>query len=371
MMKTAMHCSAPSARLWRALALVWLAACRPPALARVSTPPTDGYVRVHGSRFSTSDGRDFYVQGVNLPWLDGHYGSYLAPSHVHPEWGSQYRHEAMRQRLSQIRSLRVNVVRLFLFNDLQGVQTDPNGNVTGLDPIFFENLDDTIALASSLSLKVYLVILDGVREHTDIPTEREMFLDPARRAQLESTVVRPLARRYRGNSTVFAFDVLNESNHEVDGPIGWEELRALVRDTAAAIHAEDRERLVSCSLIKANAKSLSLIKERYADLGLDFYDMHQYGDDPDLPTIPVDELGRPVVLGEFGQSAGGGEEQQAAAAAKFLEQARTRGWAGALLWAFDFSGSPKEHRLMNADGGWRKAAAVLKQLGDAPERAPR
>jgi endo-1,4-beta-mannosidase len=217
---------------------------------------------------------------------------------------------------------------------------------------------------------VYLVILDGVREHTDIPIEREMFLNPARRAQFESTVVRPLARRYKGNSTVFAFDVLNESNHEVDGPIGWNELRALVRDTAAAIHSEDRERLVSCSLIKANAKSLSLIKDRYADLGLDFYDMHQYGDDPDLPTIPEEELRKPVVLGEFGQAEGGGEEQQAAAAAKFLDQAHARGWGGALMWAFDFAGSPKEHRLMNADGGWRKAATVLKQFGDGSDRAP-
>ena len=357
------------------LASLLLAACHAaPAASRVvrapPPPTTDGYVRVDGSRFSTPDGREFYVHGVNLPWLDGHYGSYLAPSHVHPEWGVQYRHEAMRQRLSQIQSLHVNVVRLFLFNDLQGFQTDPNGNITGLDAVFFQNLDDTIALASTLSLKLYLVILDGVREHPDIPIEREMFSNPARRAQFESAVVAPLARRYRGNATVFAFDVLNESNHEVDGPIGWNDLRALVRDTAAAIHAEDRERLVSCSLIKANAKSLSLIEDRYADLGLDFYDMHQYGDDPDLPTIPAKELEKPVVLGEFGQAEGGGEEQQAAAAAKFLDQARSRGWAGALMWAFDFPGSPKEHRLMNADGGWRKAASVLKHFGEASDRAP-
>lgn len=349
-------------------ALLALAACRVAAPEARNRPPSSGYVRIDHARFVAPDGRDFYVHGVNLPWLDGHYGSYLAPSFVHPEWGTQYRHETMRERLAQIRSLHANVVRLFLFNDLQGFRTDHDGNITGVDPIFFEHLDDTVALASSLGLKLYLVVLDGVREHPELAVEREMFLTPARRRQLEDVVIKPLARRYKGNAAVFAFDVLNESNHEVEGPIGWDQLRALVRDTAAAIHAEDPERLVSCSLIKANAKSLSLLQARYADLGLDFFDLHQYADDPDLPNISATGLKKPVILGEFGQGEGGGEDRQAVAAASFLEQARERGWAGALIWAFDFPGSPKEHRLMNADGSWRDAATVLRQFGEASER---
>ncbi len=60
----------------------------------------------------------------------------------------------------------------------------------------------------------------------------------------------------------------------------------------------------------------------------------------------------------------GGEERQAAATDAFLRQARERGWAGTLIWAFDFPGSPKEHRLMNAGNTWRPAAGLLREFAD-------
>lgn len=320
-------------------------------------------VRVDGSSFKTAAGAPFYVHGVNLPWLDGHFGSYLAPSLAHPEWGVQYNHDVMLKRMTQIKSLNVNVVRLFLSGDLQGYQLDAAGNFTGLDPVFFKNLDDTLDIAQTLSLKVYLVVLEGMNGHPDMQRyERPIFVDATKQKQFVETIVRPLARRYAGNPTIFAFDVLNESNAEVNGGITWGNVTTLIKNTASMIHSEDPTRLVSCSLIKANAKNMGVLNDKYSQLGLDFYDLHQYSDAPDLPRPQDYKIQKPIVLGEFGQTEGQGQVQQAKSAQLFLSQARERGWNGALIWAFDFPNSPKQHRLMNSDGSYRPAAQAIKDF---------
>lgn len=108
---------------------------------------------------------------------------------------------------------------------------------------------------------------------------------------------------------------------------------------------------------------MSVLNEKYSDLGLDFYDLHQYSDSPDLP-IPTDfKINKPIILGEYGQSEGAGQDQQAVATRIFLQQARERGWNGSLIWAFDFPKSPKEQRLMNPDDSFRPAAKVIRDFG--------
>lgn len=331
----------------------------------------DSTLKINGSRFVRDDGSEFYVHGVNLPWLDGHYGNGFAPSFFHPEWGVFYNHELMLQRLTQIQSLNVNVVRLFLFTDLQGFKIDSAGNLTGLDPVFLENLDDTVKIASSLSLKLYIVLLEGMNGLDDTrAVQQPLFFDSVKQTQLMNNVIRVVARRYAGSSAIIAFDILNESNAEVQGDVKWSDILHLIQNAAEAIHAEDPTRLVSCSLIKANAKNMNVLIDKYSDLGLDFYDTHQYSNTPDLPVTKDYQLGKPIIVGEYGQNEGEKEHQQALTTGLFLRQARDRGWAGALAWAFDFPGSPKEHRLMNSDGSWRPAAQIIRDFAAELPHSP-
>jgi endo-1,4-beta-mannosidase len=324
----------------------------------------DFSLTISGSHFvNTHSGLEFYIHGVNLPWLDGKYGSYLGLSLPHPEWGVQFNGELMRKRLGQIKSLNANVVRLFLFSDLQGFEVDESGNIKGLSNVFLKNLDDTIGIAHQFGLKIYPVLLDGAINRPDIPLARKLYSDPARLKQFEEKIVRPLVANYRGNSTIFAFDILNESNHELEGGITWKELENLISKTATEIHIADPERLVSCSLIKADDKNLKNLKLHYSELGLDFYDIHQYGNFPNLPNVKGYDLGKPIILGEFGQAEGGGTLGQTRSTKMFLNQTKDRGWNGSLIWALDFPESPKEHKLMNADQTWRPAALIFQSFG--------
>lgn len=228
--------------LWIITAISACASLKP--TTRLISSPSLEFIKVSGTSFTTADGSPFYVHGVNLPWLDGSFGSYLAPSYSHPEWGVQYRHDLMFRRLTQIKSLNVNTVRLFLSGDLQGYKFDGSGKVTGLDPVFFKNLDDTIKIAQSLSLKVYLVILEGLNGHADMTqVEQPIFLNSEIQNSFQNNIVRVIARRYAGNPTIFAFDVLNESNAEVKDILDWKHILNLIKNTAQTIHSEDPQDL--------------------------------------------------------------------------------------------------------------------------------
>ena len=93
-------------------------------------------------------------------------------------------------------------------------------------------------------------------------------------------------------------------------------------------------------------------------------DLHQYSDSPDLPHPTDYQIGKPIILGEYGQSEGKGQDQQATSTKMFLQQAHDRGWNGTMIWAFDFPKSPKEHRLMNADGSLRPAAVIIRDFAN-------
>ena len=323
-------------------------------------------VRAEGDHFSLPDGNRFYMVGANLPWLDGHYGNYLAASAEHPTWGAHYDHDRMKLRLGQIRSLDLNVARLFLFTDLQGLVVDRDGKMNGLSDEFVRNLDDTIEIGRSLGIKLYLTLLEGVANHRadELLPERMLFSNADALDGFERNVIGPLAERYKGEDSVFAFDILNESNHELEGALTWPQLARLISTTAQEIHGRDGARLVTASLVRANDKNMNNLRAHYAEMNLDFYDVHLYGDDPQLPDARAYQLDKPIIMGEFGQNEGGDANEQDVAAARFLVQARSRGWSGSLIWALDFPESPKEYKLFNGDGSWRPVATTLQRFAE-------
>ncbi len=68
----------------------------------------------------------------------------------------------MLKRLSKIKELNANVVRLFLFADMQGFELDEDKNIKGLSVDFLKNFDDAVAMARKIDLKIYAVLLDSV-----------------------------------------------------------------------------------------------------------------------------------------------------------------------------------------------------------------
>lgn len=142
------------------------------------------------------------------------------------------------------------------------------------------------------------------------------------------------------------------------------------------IHRVDSHRLVSVGASGIN----NVKKGRYLGLGLDFFDYHSYRDDGFLE--PVDEIRRhwsrqrkasqrelklPILIGECGQDAKNDDEIQRKAVAAFLANAKTTGYAGALVWSYEWPGvdaTTQWDRLLKGNGNasWRPAAFEIQKF---------
>jgi hypothetical protein len=322
------------------------------------------------------DGKYQPVHGINLAWLNGAYGHDFGHLPAHPDWKSDFDAGDLDRYFAEMRRMNLNVVRIFVFEDLEGLEFDDVGCVKRIEPQLLDNFDVTVTIAKKHGLHLYLCLANNYRKSCRTINVKDIVSDlKARRAYL-ANVVGPFTAHFKNNPAVFALDVMNEPEQDVAGPTGnysndgcdWRVMRSFIRDNATSIHKADPGRLVSCGSgwhgggenIKAGI---------YSGLGLDFYDFHEYRNDGYLP--PVRELGvnLPVIVGEFSQDdqkVVEDDELQRAAVEAFLRNARDGGYAGAIYWDYDHPNAPgpAHLRILRGRGSseWRPAAHVMRDF---------
>ncbi|AIE83490.1 cellulase family glycosylhydrolase [Fimbriimonas ginsengisoli] len=297
-----------------------------------------------------------YVHGANLAWLDAAYDHDIGINAQHPSWGCAYNSTHMASYIQDMRSMNLGVMRLWLMENWQGVTFDANGYATGLDSTFLTNLDNIVATASSKGMSLYLTLLSF--DYDDVATIKNVRTDATAQQRFLDNVVGPLVLRYKGNNTIFSYDIMNESNLGVPNTgTDWPSMRTLIAAVATKIHTVDPGRQVSCS-----CQWMGWITNgTYSGLGLDYYDYHEYNDSPNLPTVASLALDKPIILGEYGPVTNSDTAQNNAASA-FITQARDRGWSGALSWFYDYPGSTNMHRFLYSNGTWRPICYTLQSF---------
>lgn len=318
------------------------------ATAKTDSERSSRYLSVHGSHE--------FIKGANLPWLDNHYSYYLGVDPHNASWGVAYDHNSMNNHFANMHGMGINVVRLWLFQNDQGCTLDSNGRVTGVSDEFWRNLDDTVKIANNNRIALYLMVTTG---RTDF-LQNESLLN----AFIKNAVV-PLAERYKGNDTIFAFDTMNEIDGLVAGDSGnyssngatWSQARNYMKTVAGAIHDIDHSRLVTTS---SGWHSWMNLSTYFKGLGLDFYDFHQYDDKGYIPSAASLGMDKPVYVGESGQStAEFNDTIQKDAEQSFLENASNGGYAGLGVWAYMCASCNDYHQLVESNGSWRPVADTI------------
>ncbi len=330
------------------------------------------------------DGKYQAVRGINLAWLNGCYGHDFGHLPAHLGWGVSFSRNDLDDDFADMARMNLNVVRIWVFESLEGLQFDRNGLVNGLDPDLTRNFDTALELARKHGLHLYLCLANDFLKSCRKVNAKDIVADEqARRAYLDKAV-RPFVARYKGDSAVFAFDIMNEPEQDIAGPTGnwgrdghtWTTMRLFIRENATLIHEVDAERLVSCGS-GWHPSGENIKAGRYSGLGLDFYDLHEYRNDGQLP--PVRELGvdLPVVVGEFNQNNQKeveDDELQRRAVESFLRHARDGGYAGAIYWDYGYSKAEGIAflRILRGRGSaaWRPAAAILRDFNWTVSRRP-
>ena len=242
------------------LALPLIAALPPPAAAR----PSEGLVRIEGRRFVAPDGTTLQLKGINLGnWLmpegymfkferakaphqiEGAIARLVGPAAAARFWQTYRDNYITEDDLRFIAQVGFNMVRIPLHYR--------HFVTAGAPPCFegegYGRLDRVIGWARTHGLRVVLDIhaapggQTGIN-HDDGPGYPLMFYVPAHR-RLTIDLWRHIAARYRDDSTILGYDLLNEPiapYHDVAYLNG--KLEPFYREATAAIRSVDPNRII-------------------------------------------------------------------------------------------------------------------------------
>jgi hypothetical protein len=105
------------------------------------------------------DGKYQPVRGMNLAWLNGCYGHDFGSSPAHRDWGTGFNAQALDAHFADIAKMNINVVRIFVFESLEGLEFDKNGYVTGIEDNLLNNFSTALDLAEKNNLYLYLCLV--------------------------------------------------------------------------------------------------------------------------------------------------------------------------------------------------------------------
>lgn len=278
-----------------------------------------------------------FLLGANLPWL--RYGGDFGASAWFPEGGVARRREEADAALAFLADRGFSLVRWWVLGDGRcGLLTRDDGEVEGVEPHVWPDLDAALDLARRRGVQLLPVLFDFLlprpgRVHGGVAIGgRRRALLAHGRERLLDRVLSPLLARYGEHPAVVAWDLFNEPEWATlglggrpgEGAVGPLAMR---RFLARAVEAAQASASQPVTVGLAGEWGLPLVR----GLGLDLYEVHWYdaSSSPAALEAPVSRWGleRPVLLGEF-PTRGSRRTPDA-----IVSAARRAGFAGALAWS--------------------------------------
>jgi hypothetical protein len=271
-----------------------------------------------------------FLLGANLPWI--RYGIDFGANAWRPFGGVGSATEVAQTQAAfeRLAASGVQYVRWFLLCDGRaGIQFSDRGRPQGLDGFVFRDIDAALQAAGRYEIRVMFVLLDFLWCDTartsrgvQMGGRAHVLQNGDNRHALLDTVLRPLLERYGEESSIFAWDIINEP--EWIKIVTPEEIRGFLEESVSLVHTATFQ---PATVGSAGTRW----RDFYKGLGLDFYQVHWYDGlkhQPPLETS-VEHLGfdRPVLLGEFPTR--GSRRSRAA----IVEAARGAGYSGAFYWS--------------------------------------
>jgi hypothetical protein len=315
------------------------------AAGRRDRAPTDGGAETGGSSNTIPwNGGNFYLYGVNYPWLtygtdfgDGGFGHLANPDQVKAD-------------MATFASVGGHVLRWWVWVD---GRYDPlfnsSSQVTGFDPLFFSDLDTELQYVANnhVYLDVTLFdtsVLDAAQSVNGVQEggHRALVTDPTVQRSFLDNALKPFLQHIAASSYkdyVLAYDIMNEPERLLPG--GWgppadfvtvSQMQTFVKNSASYIHTYGGGALAT----------VGSAAQTWMGQGLDFYCAH-YNSGPGEPSglqppPPYASLGldKPCVVEEFTTAdvSFGLNDATEWSAEWWLNTIYNQGYAGAIGWAW-------------------------------------
>jgi hypothetical protein len=253
------------------------------------------------------------IRGINYPWtvFDGraNYGCDFGRNMWGSHSGVTANLDAVRADFAALSAARIEVARWFVFTDgRSGIQWNDRGEIAGLDPLFFSDVEAALEIAAENGVRLCLVLLDYL--WFENPLRRSSVLDDRGGSPVVERVLDPFLDRFGGSPAIHSIDLINEPDWIVT-ELGTDPRRAawpLERLREFAGLMSKRVRLRSQAMVTIGGGRVSPVKEWNEPIyDLDFIQVHSY---PDVryPSRDATVFGRtaadfgvskPLLIGEF------------------------------------------------------------------------
>jgi hypothetical protein len=297
-----------------------------------------------------------FIDGANYPWVN--YGwDFGATAWGHRGVADPASRAKVASDFAYLHSRGVKVVRWFLMADGKAAPlVDSKGMVTGFDYWFYPDMDAALDIAKANGIKIIFVLFDfslvdtpSVVNGVQSGGRANFFSDDAVAKSLMDNALLPMFKRYGSNSSIFAWEIMNEPEMRLDQLvnvygkriINYDRFCALAKQIVSAVHSSTSQMVTIGSF-----SSIGL--SQWKGLGLDFYEFHYYEYmSKYLIPYPVKAsslgLDKPCILGEF-QTKGGSRYVEA-----YMQDSLDNGLAGAFPWSMNASDSYSDFTPWVAD----------------------
>lgn len=224
------------------------------------------------------------IRGINYPWavFDGraNYGCDFGRNKWRCHTGVSAHAQDVRNDFAAMSAADLEVARWFVFTDGRGgIDWTPDGDIAGLDPTFFTDLDAALDIAAAYRMRVCLVLLDFL--WFDDPQRRLALLDRFGASAFLDRVLEPFLDRYGHSEAIHSFDLINEPDWVIE-ELATDPRRAvwpLARLRSFAAQMSKRIRARSKALITIGGGRVMAAREWDDPLyDLDFIQVHSYPD---------------------------------------------------------------------------------------------
>ncbi len=293
---------------------------------------SESFFRIKNNYFQYND-KFFYPVGVN----------YITSKHDCRMW-REWEPDELDKDFSHMKNLGINVVRLFLFwQDLEPKPGEYNDEI-------LDRFAKVVKIAKKNEIFLHPSILNGTLAapgwHPIWSIGKSIYSEEM--IEKATKIVKWIVKRFKNETQIFAWDLSNE-------PSAWEEPRDpewsknWVKSLLKAIKDVDGNHLVTVGLEQDNITGSSRFEFESTVSYQDFISMHTY---PLLQAkgesvldfrntyfhayaINFSQLGKPVLLQEFGLSTGdNSENEQGGFYEMVLYSSLINGAAGVLPWSW-------------------------------------
>ncbi len=247
------------------------------------------------------------VIGVNIPWFNQGYGHDLGWNQAYPGWPTFFDVEQARRLLTLLSDLGIRLLRIWLFEDGEGLMYEQCGALVGIDAAFRHNLADLVELLDAFGFRVYWTLLDAnsVKRRNDRITS-SILRDVKQTERFCGELVREVFPIIR--ESAWAVDLCNEPEALVAGDHGnktglgfdWWEIRPALEVLRKEVAAGLQGVPISVGSGYQEHRAVTSPIYGYSSFGLDFLDFHTHGSDGLVVHADGLALNQAAVLGELG-----------------------------------------------------------------------